>query len=192
MLRPLWHMGALHPFEQALTLLLAFGPFVVLGIVVGSAACGRGGGVRLAASHSRPTFCSTSSAEEMIPAMRGSILPPTSGIFTLMSRSTVSVVVPPDSTSSRVPMASPGLPGIVRRTSAEVGDVQFSVCTMRISSPTNERANDGRSSPERTCSMVTTSPSMVADPRTTCCCSSTDSRNSVLSSMAVTASAVAS
>jgi hypothetical protein len=28
------HMGALHPFEQALTLLLAFGPFVVLGIVV--------------------------------------------------------------------------------------------------------------------------------------------------------------
>ena len=34
MLRPLWHMGALHPFEQALTLLLAFGPFVVLGVVV--------------------------------------------------------------------------------------------------------------------------------------------------------------
>lgn len=33
-LRPLWHMGALHPFEQALTLLLAFGPFVVLGLVV--------------------------------------------------------------------------------------------------------------------------------------------------------------
>lgn len=28
------HLGALHPFEQALTLLLAFGPFVVLGIVV--------------------------------------------------------------------------------------------------------------------------------------------------------------
>jgi hypothetical protein len=28
------HMGALHPFEQALTLLLAFGPFVVLGFVV--------------------------------------------------------------------------------------------------------------------------------------------------------------
>lgn len=28
------HMGALHPFEQALTLLLAFGPFVVLGVVV--------------------------------------------------------------------------------------------------------------------------------------------------------------
>ena len=34
MLRPLWHMGALHPFEQALTLLLAFGPFVVLGLVL--------------------------------------------------------------------------------------------------------------------------------------------------------------
>ena len=34
MLRPLWHMGALHPFEQALTLLLAFGPFVLLGVVV--------------------------------------------------------------------------------------------------------------------------------------------------------------
>jgi hypothetical protein len=28
------HFGALHPFEQALTLLLAFGPFVVLGVVV--------------------------------------------------------------------------------------------------------------------------------------------------------------
>jgi len=28
------HMGALHPVEQALTLALAFGPFVVLGIVV--------------------------------------------------------------------------------------------------------------------------------------------------------------
>jgi hypothetical protein len=28
------HMGALHPVEQALTLVLAFGPFVVLGIVV--------------------------------------------------------------------------------------------------------------------------------------------------------------
>jgi hypothetical protein len=27
-------MGALHPFEQVLTLLLAFGPFVVLGLVV--------------------------------------------------------------------------------------------------------------------------------------------------------------
>ena len=27
-------MGALHPFEQALTLLLAFGPFVALGVVV--------------------------------------------------------------------------------------------------------------------------------------------------------------
>ena len=28
------HMGAMHPFEQLLTLLLAVGPFVVLGIVV--------------------------------------------------------------------------------------------------------------------------------------------------------------
>lgn len=28
------HMGALHPAEQALTIALAFGPFVVLGIVV--------------------------------------------------------------------------------------------------------------------------------------------------------------
>ncbi len=28
------HFGALHPFEQALTLLLAFGPFVVLAVVV--------------------------------------------------------------------------------------------------------------------------------------------------------------
>jgi hypothetical protein len=29
------HMGALHPYEKALTLLLAFGPFVVLGSVIG-------------------------------------------------------------------------------------------------------------------------------------------------------------
>lgn len=28
------HMGALHPVEKVLTLLLAFGPFVVLGSVV--------------------------------------------------------------------------------------------------------------------------------------------------------------
>lgn len=28
------HLGALHPAEQALTLVLAFGPFVVLGIVI--------------------------------------------------------------------------------------------------------------------------------------------------------------
>lgn len=28
------HLGELHPYEQALTLLLAFGPFVVLGVVV--------------------------------------------------------------------------------------------------------------------------------------------------------------
>jgi hypothetical protein len=28
------HMGALHPVEQLLVLLLAFGPFVVLGVVI--------------------------------------------------------------------------------------------------------------------------------------------------------------
>ena len=28
------HLGALHPVEQALTLVLAFGPFVVLGAVI--------------------------------------------------------------------------------------------------------------------------------------------------------------
>ena len=28
------HLGALHPVEQAKTLLLSFGPFVVLGIVI--------------------------------------------------------------------------------------------------------------------------------------------------------------
>jgi hypothetical protein len=28
------HMGALHPVEQALVLLVAFGPFVVLAVVV--------------------------------------------------------------------------------------------------------------------------------------------------------------
>lgn len=31
---PPLHMGALHPYETALTLLLAFGPFVLLGVVV--------------------------------------------------------------------------------------------------------------------------------------------------------------
>lgn len=28
------HLGTLHPVEQAITLLLAFGPFVVLGVVI--------------------------------------------------------------------------------------------------------------------------------------------------------------
>jgi uncharacterized iron-regulated membrane protein len=28
------HMGALHPVEQALTIALALGPFVVLGVVI--------------------------------------------------------------------------------------------------------------------------------------------------------------
>jgi hypothetical protein len=28
------HLGAMHPYEQALTLALAFGPFVVLGVVM--------------------------------------------------------------------------------------------------------------------------------------------------------------
>jgi len=28
------HLGALHPYEKVLTLLLAFGPFVLLGLVV--------------------------------------------------------------------------------------------------------------------------------------------------------------
>jgi cytochrome c-type biogenesis protein CcmH/NrfF len=28
------HLGSLHPYEQALTLLLAFGPFVLLAVVV--------------------------------------------------------------------------------------------------------------------------------------------------------------
>lgn len=31
---PTLHMGALHPHEQVLTLVLAFGPFVVLGLVI--------------------------------------------------------------------------------------------------------------------------------------------------------------
>ena len=33
MILPL-HMGALHPFEQALTLVLAFGPFLLLAAVI--------------------------------------------------------------------------------------------------------------------------------------------------------------
>ncbi len=28
------HLGTLHPVEQALTIVLAFGPFIVLGIVI--------------------------------------------------------------------------------------------------------------------------------------------------------------
>jgi hypothetical protein len=28
------HMGALHPYETVLTLVLAFGPFVILGLVI--------------------------------------------------------------------------------------------------------------------------------------------------------------
>jgi hypothetical protein len=28
------HLGAMHPYEQALTLVLAFGPFVLLALVV--------------------------------------------------------------------------------------------------------------------------------------------------------------
>jgi len=31
---PPLHLGALHPHEQALTLLLAFGPFLLLAVVV--------------------------------------------------------------------------------------------------------------------------------------------------------------
>lgn len=34
MLLSLLHLGALHPVEKGLTLLLAFGPFVVLAVVV--------------------------------------------------------------------------------------------------------------------------------------------------------------
>ncbi len=33
-LRPAFHMGPLHAYEQALVLVLAFGPFVLLGAVV--------------------------------------------------------------------------------------------------------------------------------------------------------------
>lgn len=28
------HLGSMHPYEQALTLVLAFGPFLVLGLVI--------------------------------------------------------------------------------------------------------------------------------------------------------------
>lgn len=34
LLLPALHLGGLHPYEQALVLLIAFGPFVVLGVVV--------------------------------------------------------------------------------------------------------------------------------------------------------------
>jgi len=29
-----WHLGSLHPVEQVLTVVLAFGPFLLLGVVV--------------------------------------------------------------------------------------------------------------------------------------------------------------
>jgi hypothetical protein len=29
-----WHLGALHPVEKALTLVLAFGPFLFLGLLI--------------------------------------------------------------------------------------------------------------------------------------------------------------
>jgi cytochrome c-type biogenesis protein CcmH/NrfF len=29
-----WHLGTLHPFEQVLTIVLAFGPFILLGVVI--------------------------------------------------------------------------------------------------------------------------------------------------------------
>jgi hypothetical protein len=29
-----WHLGSMHPFEQALTVVLAVGPFVVLAVVI--------------------------------------------------------------------------------------------------------------------------------------------------------------
>ena len=34
LLLPALHLGGLHPYERALVLLIAFGPFVVLGVVV--------------------------------------------------------------------------------------------------------------------------------------------------------------
>lgn len=33
-LQPLAHLGELHAYEQSLVLLIAFGPFVVLGVIV--------------------------------------------------------------------------------------------------------------------------------------------------------------
>jgi hypothetical protein len=29
-----WHLGSLHPVEQVLTVVLAFGPFLILGVVI--------------------------------------------------------------------------------------------------------------------------------------------------------------
>jgi hypothetical protein len=29
-----WHLGSLHPVEQVLTIVLAFGPFLLLGVVI--------------------------------------------------------------------------------------------------------------------------------------------------------------
>ena len=102
------------------------------------------------------------------PGDEDSILPPTSGIRTLRSRSITSVVVPPASVRVSVPTASPGLPGMERVTSADVGEVHVSFCTMTISSPTNFWTKEGRPSAGRTCSMVTSSPWMSTDPRATC------------------------
>ena len=91
------HLGALHPVEQWLTLLLAFGPFVVLGLVIlaaprrGEPRQHRGRDRRTLApvsraSHSRPTTFSVFSALSSRSPIRPSILPPTSGMPTLIAQ----------------------------------------------------------------------------------------------------------
>jgi len=72
-----------------------------------------------------------------------SIFPATSGIFTLMSRVTVSVVTPSFSARTAVPVISPGLPGMVTWMSPCSRLVHDSDCTMSTSEPTNFLANAG-------------------------------------------------
>ena len=89
------HLGGLHPCEQVLVCLLAFGPFLVLAVVViGSArreaaeedAAGSGGAQPRSASHCRPTLVlGAQCLGRAGRAIRPSILPPTSGMPTLTS-----------------------------------------------------------------------------------------------------------
>ena len=99
------HLGQLHSYERWLVVVVAFGPFVVLGLVVRAARRrrGRGGAGRRRtdrpprpsaspASQAAPLACSRSSDWVIMSTRSFSILPPTSGRLALASplnRSTV-------------------------------------------------------------------------------------------------------
>ena len=124
--------------------------------------------------------------------MRDSILPPTKGIDTVISRSTVSVTPSPAAATSTEPAIWPGLPGMVTVTSPCVGEVQRSSWRIRISLPTNFLAKPGMRSAPWVWSTVTVVPSMVTSLfSTSFWASHTASRKAGVISMPVTCSTVA-